>query len=118
MKQILLSRLFLFLLLFLTWLDLAKFSLIPAGKIGEPTPIFPQLQINLLKSKNASIVNDTVQETKDTLLHYFLPELIEESWETSFVFTDLLAGEEPEVIFGLSLPPDRGVLILLQKNED
>lgn len=118
MKQKLLGRLFLFLLLFLTWLDIAKYNLIPAGKIGEPTPIFPQIQINLLKSNSHSLVNDAAKETSHMLLQYFMPQLAEESWETNFVFADLLSDTEPEVVFSLSLPPDRGILIMLQKKED
>lgn len=117
MKQKIFNRIFLFLLFFLTWLDLTKFTSIPVSKIGEPIPIFPQIQINLLKSKNPHIVNDAVQETAKMLLKYFIPQLSEESWQTKFIFIDLIPDNEPELVLSLSLPPDKGILILLQKKD-
>ena len=118
MKQKILNRIFLFLLFFLTWLDLMKFTSIPVSKIGEPIPIFPQIQINLLKSKNPHIVDDAVQETTKMLLKYFVPQLSEESWQTGFIFLDLIPDNEPELALALSLPPDKGILILLQKKDN
>lgn len=119
MKQKLSGRLFLFFLLFLTWLDTTKFGItIHVSKIGEPIPTFPQIQIELLKSKHQSLVDDAIQETSSMLLQYFVPQLAKEAWETNFIFADLLSDAEPEVVFSLSLPPDRGALVILQKKDD
>lgn len=118
MKQKISNRIFLILLFFLTWLDWTKFLTIPVSKISEPIPIFPQIQISLLKSKNPIIVHDAVQETAKMLLKYFVPELAEESWQTKFIFINLIPDNEPEIALTLSLPPERGILILLQKKNN
>jgi len=118
LKQKILNRIFLFLLFFFTWLDLTKFASIPVSKIGEPIPIFPQIQINLLKANNPRIVDDAIQETAKMLLRYFVPQLSEESWQAKFIFLDLIPDHEPELAFALSLPPDKGILILLQKKDN
>ena len=118
MKQRIFNRIFLFLLFFLTWLDFTKFTSIPVSKIGEPIPIFPQIQINLLKSNNPRIIDDAIQETAKMLLKYFVPQLSEESWQSKFIFLDLISDNEPELTLALSLPPDKGILILLQKKDN
>jgi hypothetical protein len=115
MKQKLISRVFLFLLFFLTWLDITKFLTTPVSKISEPIPIFPQIQINLLKSTQQNLVNDALQETSKMLLRYFVPHLSNEPWQTDFVFVNLLPNDEPEVALALSLPPQKGILVILQK---
>lgn len=118
MKGKLFNRCFLLLLFLLTWFDLSKFQTVPVGKISEPVPIFPQIQINLLKSKNPLFVNDAIMETAAMLITYFVPHLSKESWEIQHLFLDLIPDNEPEVILSLSLPPDRGILILLQKKDN
>ena len=115
MKQKILHRVFLFLLLFLTWLDITKFLTTPVSKISEPIPIFPQIQINLLKSSQPNLVHDALQETGKMLLRYFVPHLAHEPWQTDFVFINLLPNDEPEVALALSLPPEKGIIIILQK---
>ena len=118
MKQKILNRIFLFLLFFLTWLDVTKFLTISVSKIGESIPIFPLIQINLLQAKNEKLVRDAVQETSKMLLHYFVPQLAHEPWQPNFIFADLLADHEPEIVFTLSRPPDRAILVLLQKKDN
>ncbi|MDD4048929.1 MAG: hypothetical protein PHI90_08970 [Clostridia bacterium] len=109
------KRFFIFLLLFVTWLDIVKFSVLPVSKIGFSVPIFPQLQINMLKSQNDSMVQDALDMTSKELLQYLVPKLSNEDWNVEHIFTDLLSDSEEEVAISMSLSPDRGILIILQK---
>ncbi|MGI6587573.1 MAG: hypothetical protein ACOX2N_02055 [Peptococcia bacterium] len=49
------------------------------------------------------------------LLRYFVPHLAHAPWQTDFVFVNLLPNDEPEVALALSLPPQQGILVILQK---
>ncbi len=115
MRRKLFRRLFLFLLLLLTWLDLNRFAVAPVSKIGRAIPIFPQIQIDLLRAKDQALVADAVKETTKMLLQYLVPQDDREPWESRFLFVDLLGDSEPEVIYALTLPPEKGLLVLLQK---
>lgn len=115
MGKKLFRRLFLFLLLLFTWLDLNRFAVIPVSKIGRALPIFPQIQIDLLKAKDQALVDDALRETSKMLLQYLEPQAEQAPWESRFLFVDLLGDPEPEVVFALTLPPEKGLLVLLQK---
>lgn len=119
MLKKLLTQFFIFFLLFITYIQLQSFKIIETnGLICSPIPVFPQIQINMLKSKNDDLVNDALRETEKALLKYLKPTLQKEDWETKFVFADLLGDEEPEVITTLTLPPDLGIIVILQKQND
>lgn len=118
MKVKILSRVFLFFLFLITWLDLSKFDTIPVSRIGPPIPVFPQIQIDLLQTQNQGLINDAVQETSKMLLQYLVPQDCKEPWQTNFLFTNLLADNIPEVVFSFSLPPERGLLAVLQKEDN
>jgi hypothetical protein len=109
------NRVFLIILLLITWLDLSRFGSMPVSKIGRAIPVFPQLQIDLLRAKEQNLVNDALRETSRTLLQYLVPEHYREPWEAQFLFVDLLGDREPEVVFSFALPPEQGILVLLQK---
>jgi hypothetical protein len=115
MKVKILHRVFLFFLLLITWLDLDKFNIIPVSKIGSPIPVVPQIQIDLLQAQNQGLINDAVRETSKLLLQYLVPQDCKEAWQTNFLFADLLADNTPEVVFSFSLPPEKGLLAVLQK---
>lgn len=115
MRKKMFRRLFLFLLLLLTWLDLNRFTVAPVSKIGRALPIFPQIQIDLLRAKDQALVDDAVKETAKILLQYLVPQDYQEPWESRFLFVDLFGDSEPEVVFSLALPPEKGLLVLLQK---
>ncbi len=119
MLRKILTQLFIFFLLFLTYMHLQSFKTVETnGLICNPLPVFPQLQINMLKLNNEDMVNDALKETEKILLKYLRPTLQDEAWETKFVFADLLADEEPEVVVTLTLSPDTGIITILQKQND
>lgn len=110
------TQLFIFLLLFMTWLGFRDFPPVwTASRITGPLPLFPQIQIELLNSRDPSLVRDALKETENSLLMFLNPGLAKESWNSRFLFLDLIPGEAPEVVITLSLPPDRGSLFVLQK---
>lgn len=109
------NRVFLIILLLITWLDLSRFGSMPVSKIGRAIPVFPQLQINLLQAKEHNLVNDALRETSRTLLQYLVPEHWKEPWEAQFLFVDLLGDQDAEMVFSFALPPEQGILVLLQK---
>lgn len=115
----LLTQCFLFLLLFSTWWGFRSWdSYITSGKITAPLPVFPSIQIDLLKSPNKSNVEDALQRTVKPLLAYIAPDLAAEIWQAEYLFIDLLSGQEEEVVISLSLKPDRGILVILQKQHN
>lgn len=111
-------RLFLVLLFIITFFDLNRLGIMPASKIGPPIPIFPQLQIDLLRAESPALVEDAVRETGKMLLEYLVPDESSEPWEINFLLQDLFSDAEPEVIFSFALPPERGMLVVLQKKND
>lgn len=116
MKKRLISQLLIFSLLFLTWWninDLVK--TVPASKIGTPIPVFPSLQIDFLQAQDPSLVEDALSETAKILINYISPELKNESWQAQHLFLDLLGDQDQELIVSLTLPPDRGCLALVNK---
>jgi len=109
-------QLFLFLLLFSTWWELSHLRYVATGgRITNPLPVFPSLQIEMLKSSDPQVVTDALKGIARNLINYLEPELAKEIWECNFLFLDLLPGDAPELVISLTLPPDRGVLVLLQK---
>ena len=109
------NRVFLIILMLITWLDLSRFGSMPVSKIGRAIPVFPQLQIDLLQAKEQNLVNDALRETSKTLLQYLVPEHWKEPWDAKFLFADILGDGAPEVVFSFALPPEQGILVLLQK---
>jgi hypothetical protein len=119
MKNKLLTQLLIFSLLFLTWMGIDDLrSKIPqpvSSKISAPIPVFPSIQINLLLSEDPTIAKDALNETALTLIRYISPELSEETWQSQCVFFDFLGDSEEELFVSLTLPPDRGCLALINK---
>lgn len=118
MKKKLLIQLYLFTLLFLTWKIVNDSVYINcAGTIGKPLPVFAELQIELLRSADVTTGSDALKNISATLLKHLVPEQAHLPWESSFLFLDLLPGEDQEVILAFSLPPDRGIVTILQKQQ-
>lgn len=118
MYRKLINRLLLFLLLLLTWLDLSKFQTLPTGNLSQPVPILPELQINLLQASQQYLIEDALRETKKQLLNYFIPNEAHYPWEVDYVFLNLMANPEPEVAFVFGLPPEKGIIVILQKRNN
>ncbi|MCR4441153.1 MAG: hypothetical protein QHH10_03270 [Peptococcaceae bacterium] len=117
MRKKIAGQLLIFCLLFLAWwYTVQQKALIPAsGLITGPLPVFPQVQVNLLQSKNPVLVEDAVNETSRALLRYIVPDLAGEPWQKKHLFLDMFGDKEPELVFAFSLPPDRGILAVIQK---
>lgn len=116
MKKKLISQLLIFSLLFLTWwgiVDLIK--TVSVSKISATVPVFPSIQIDFLKSPDPSIAEEALVNTAKILISYIFPELKNESWQSQCVFLDLFDNQEPELIVSLTLPPDRGCLAVIHK---
>ncbi len=114
-----LTQVFLFLLLFSIWWRFEYQDYIAtSGKISNTIPAFPSLQAEMLKSSNRQDATSALEEIARTLINYLEPELAKETWDCSFLFADLLPGEADELVLTLSLPPDRGVLVLLQQQKN
>lgn len=108
-----------FLLLFLTWWDTQKYILLKtSGTISTTLPVFPAIQIDLLKNKDPQVVQDALKGTMKPLLEYLVPDLTNEPWQADFIFVNLLGDPEPEIALSLSLAPDIGILTCLQKQQD
>lgn len=115
----LLAQLLLFVLLFGTWYELALFNTkTTSGRITGPLSTFPEIQIELLKSRNKSDAEITLQKIARSLVTYAAPQLASEVWETDCLFLDLVPGQGEEVAISLSLKPDRGILVILQKQRN
>lgn len=114
------TQLFIFSLLFLTWWNTEelKQALPTSGRISGPRPVFPNLQINLLQSADPFLVRDALEATTASLIDYISPELADEPWEAHYLFLNLLGNEDPELAIALSLPPDRGILTIIQKQNE
>lgn len=110
---------FLFLTLILTVLKTVVYTKTkPAGRISGPLPFFPSIQIEMLESCNKNLVEDALKGTSRSLLQTFRPNLIQEAWQSDFLFIDLYSGGYKEVVFSLSLPPDQGMLVILAREKD
>lgn len=117
MKRKFISQLLVFSLLFLTWWNIEDLinKTVSVSKLGTPIPVFPSLQIDFLQSQDPSLVEESLSETAKILVNYISPELKNESWQAQHIFLDLLGDQDPELIVSLSLPPDRGCLVLVNK---
>lgn len=116
MLKRIMSQLLIFFLLFITWLDLQSLPYsAAAGRIGGPWPVFPHIQIELLKSGDPAISDDALQNTARSLVQYINPSLTKEPWQARFLFLNLCGNDEDEVVIAVSLLPDTGILTLLQK---
>lgn len=114
-----LTQLFLFLLLLSTWWEVENMHYIAtSGKISSPIPVFPSMQVEMLKSADPKIAADALEETARALINYLEPELARETWDCNYLFVDLLPGGATELALTLTLTPDRGVLVLLQKQNN
>jgi len=119
MVRKLLVQLFLFILLFSTLWEVENLRQIAVtSKITNPIPVFPNLQVEMLKSQNREVAADALEEIARTLINYLEPELAKEVWDCRFLFVDLLPGDAAELAVTLTLTPDRGVLVLLQKQNN
>ncbi|MDX9871206.1 MAG: hypothetical protein RBT41_02155 [Clostridia bacterium] len=117
MRNKLLSQLFFFCLLLLTWWNINDLrATLPTGaKIGAPLPVFPGIQIDFLRSQDPVIVEDALNQTARVLARYISPALTNEAWQPSFVFLDLFGDEKEELAISLALPPDRGYLAIIAR---
>ncbi|MFY9175709.1 MAG: hypothetical protein WAO24_10325 [Peptococcia bacterium] len=114
-----LTQAFLFLFLLTIWWRVEYQDYITtAGKVSGPIPVFPKMQIEMLKSPDPKNVTAALEETARSLINYLEPELAKEFWDCRFLFVDLLPGEPQELVVSLSLAPDRGVLVLLQQQNN
>lgn len=112
-------QLFIFLMLFSTWWEIENMRHIAAGgRVTGQIPLFPKLQVEMLKSPKTSLAAQALEETARMLINYLEPELAREIWDCRFLFINLLGDKEEELIISLSLMPDRGVLALLQKQNN
>lgn len=114
----LVCQLLLFFLLFNTWLDIRNLKPMETIRITNPRPIFPRIQIDLLQSKDIALVNDALHQTAQSLLQYLDPDYSKEPWQAEHSFLNLIPGEELELIITLSLPPDRGIICVLEKQNN
>lgn len=116
MRRRIMAQLLLFLLLFGTWYEISYVSIkTTSGRITGPIPVFPKIQIELLKSHDKTAAKDALNKTVKPLLVYIVPELADETWDAEYLFIDLVPGNEEEVVISLSLKPDRGILVIMQK---
>lgn len=117
MKDKLLTQLFFFCLLLLTWWNVndLRQALPTAAKIGAPLPVFPGIQIDFMRSEDPVIVEDALSETSRMLVRYISPALTNEAWQPSFVFIDLFGDSEEELVVSMALPPDIGYLAVIAK---
>lgn len=116
MKKKLVSQFLIFSLLFLTWWSIEDLiKAVSVSKIGAPIPVFPGIQIDFLQSPDPSISEEALFDTANTLISYIFPELKNESWQSQCVFLDMLDDQDPELVVSLTLPPDRGCLAVIHK---
>ena len=119
MKKRLLSQLLIFIVLALAWFDLqVLYKELMTAKISGPLPVFPDIQIQLLQSPDPKLNNDALAAMQKSLLQYFAPDLIDKPWQTQYVFVNLSGTQRqpaPDIVITLSLPPDRGILTVLHK---
>jgi len=119
MKKKILSQLLIFIMLVTFWFNLPGFiEALTIAKISGPLPVFPDIQIQLLQSADPGLNKDAIAATQKKLLQYFEPDLIDKPWQTKYIFVNLSDAQQsptPDVIITLSLPPDRGILTVLQK---
>lgn len=113
------TQLFLFLLLFSTWWEVENMHYIAtSGKVTGQIPVFSIRQVEMLKSTDPQIASEALEATARSLINYLEPELSRETWDCSFLFLNLLPDEAAELAITLTLTPDRGVLVLLQKQNN
>lgn len=117
MLRRLLGQLIVFALLFLTWWSVYDLhnSVPVSGRIGYRIPSFPLLQIEFLNSSNSNLAKEALQDTTKSLLGYICPELVNEPWQSRHLFLNMLGNKNPELLIALALPPDRGILALIQQ---
>ncbi|QNB45174.1 hypothetical protein BR63_01860 [Thermanaerosceptrum fracticalcis] len=119
MKKKIATQLLVFCLLFITWWEVhTRINYEPTGKITGPLPVFPTIQMELLQSGNPHMVEDALDATVKTLVKYIKPGLLNEAWQVSYLFLDLIPGAYPEVIVTLSLAPDKGILAIIQRQNN
>ncbi len=119
MKKKIVTQLLIFCLLFLTWWQVQKISTDePAGKVTGSLPVFPLIQMELLQSGNPHMTKDALEATAKMLVKYINPGLLNEAWQASYLFLDLIPGTDPEVVISLSLAPDKGILSIIQRQKD
>ena len=119
MKKKIIRQLLVFSLLFITWWEIHKrITYEPTGKITGPLPVFPTIQIELLQSGNPSMAEDALDATVKTLVKYLKPGLLNENWQASYLFLDLIPDSHPEVVVTLSLAPDQGILAVIQRQNN
>jgi hypothetical protein len=64
------------------------------------------------------MAEDALEATVKTLVRYIKPGLLNENWQASYLFLDLIPGSYSEVIITLSLAPDKGILAIIQRQND
>jgi len=118
MRKKFFSQLVIFFLLFITWCELQNLqSASTMSRISGPLPVFPNIQIELLKSQDPAVSADVLMTTAQSLLQYIKPNLTGEPCQAQFLFLNILGDDDPEVVISISLLPDNGILALLQKQK-
>ncbi len=113
------TRLFILFLLFFTWYNAPRPQIQSTSSlICNDVPVFPAIQIELLKSTNTEIADDALSETTKELLAFLSPYLLDESWQAECLFLNLIPEQEPQVVIVISAPPDDGLLVVLQKQNN
>ena len=116
MLKKIMTQLAIFSLLFLTWLDVQNLPYSAAtSRISGPWPVFPNIQIELLKSDDPGISDDALKQTAFSLVEYISPAVLTEPWQARFLFLNLCGSDEDEVVIAVSLLPDTGIMAVLQK---
>ena len=119
MRKRLLTQLFVFVVLVLFWFDLPTlYKALTSSKISGPLPVFPDIQIQLLQSADPKLNKEALATMQKSLLQFFAPDLIAKPWQARYIFVNPSGAQRPavpNVVITLSLPPDRGILSVLQK---
>ncbi len=111
-----LAQIFLFVLLFFTYMEVQEQKTqVTSGIISQNLPVFPSIQIHLLLSADPQISRDVQRETVNTILQYIRPDLQGKAWEAHCLPCSFLPGSDPAIIIGLAFQPDKGMLAILQK---
>lgn len=119
MKRKLLTQLIIFFLLLFTYQQFISLKYITTkGSLTGDFPVFTTMQIEMLKSNNHNLADDALKETINILLDYINPDLNDYFWQGHYVFLNLIPGDEDELVISITLPPDRGIITVLKKQNN
>lgn len=119
MKKKLLTQVLIFILLFLTWSQIIslKYTMTDGSLTGN-FPVFTSIQIEMLKEEDSDLANDALKETIIGLLKFIDPAAVDYYWQGHYIFLNLIPDDNEELAIAITLPPDRGILALLQKQNN